>query len=246
MTIENLIASMMTENTGTHFLDSGGAYGRNWQRNKGLTVDALKEMPSATLEVSIREWQGKPHAELIPTVNIFHKLTSGVLELDERCETFNAMPVPDWGDQLYGVSDRGAAWLIDQKFCWNVDEGKFNTYNWAANLSQTLCGQFLSHDDGKYVLLQIHGGADVRGGYTDAKLFKLDDWAEEHDVYIDDCDFSVECHPDEWIGISWSGEWITNDGGSLTDDEALEFANYAGCVIGGPDVIINGDCRTGY
>jgi hypothetical protein len=69
MNIENVIASMMTENTGTHMLDSGGAYGRHWQRNKGLTVDALKEMPSATLEVSIREWQGKPHAELIPTVN---------------------------------------------------------------------------------------------------------------------------------------------------------------------------------
>jgi len=241
MNIENVIASMMTENTGTHFLDSGGAYGRNWQRNKGLTADILKEMPSATLEVSIREWQGKPHAELIPTVNIFHKLTSGVLELDDRCETFNAMPVPDWGDQLYGVSDRGAAWLIDQKFCWNVDEGKFNTYNWAANLSQTLCGQFLAHDDGKYVLLQIHGGADVRGGYTDAKLFKLDDWAEEYQVFDDGCGFSVECHPSEYISVSWHGEWINNDGGSLTDDEALEFANYAGCVIGGDDVIIEGD-----
>ena len=63
MNIENVIASMMTENTGTHFLDSGGAYGRNWQRNKGLTVDALKAMPSATLEVSIREWSGRPHAD---------------------------------------------------------------------------------------------------------------------------------------------------------------------------------------
>ena len=245
MTIENLIASMMIENTGTHFLDSGGAYGRNWQRNKGLTADILKEMPSATLEVSIREWQGKPHAELIPTVNIFHKLTGGMLELDDRCETFNAMPVPDWGDQLYGVSDRGAKWLRDQKFTWK-DEGQFNTYNWQANLSQTLCGRFLAHDDGAYILLQIHGGADVRGRYTDAKLFRLDDWAEQHDVYIDDCDFHVECHPNEWIGVSWSGEWINNDGGSLTDDEALEFANYAGCIIGGPDVIINGDCRTGY
>ena len=245
MNIENLIASMMTENTGTHFLDSGGASGRNWQRNKGMTAEILKEMPSATLEVSIREWQGKPHAELIPTVNIFHKLTGGMLELDDRCEAFNAMPVPDWGNELYGVSDRGAAWLIDQKFSWD-DAGQFNTYNWAANLSQTLCGRFLAHDDGKYVLLQIHGGADVRGGYTDAKLFKLDYWADEHDVYIDDCDFSVECHPDEWIGVSWSGEWINYDGGSLTDDEALEFANYAGCIIGGPDVIINGDCRTGY
>jgi hypothetical protein len=246
MNIENVIASMMTENTGTHMLDSGGAYGRNWQRNKGLTADILKEMPSATLEVSIREYSGRPHADLCPTVNIFHKLTSGILELDERCETFNAMPVPDWGDQLSGVSDRGAKWLIKNDFSWD-DQSGFNTYNWAANLSQTLAGSFISQiDDGNYVLLQIHGGADVRGGYTDAKLFKLNDWCEEHDVYIDDCDFSVECHPGEYISVSWSGEWINNDGGTLTDDEALEFANCAGCVIDGPDVIINGDCRTGF
>ena len=246
MNIENVIASMMTENTGTHFLDSGGAYGRNWQRNQGLTVGALKEMPSATLEVSIREYSGRPHADLCPTVNIFHKLTSGVLELDERCETFNAMPVPDWGDQLSGVSDRGAKWLIDQKFSWDDNSG-FNTYNWAANLSQILQGSFVSQiDDGAYVLLQIHGGADARGGYTDAKLFKLNEWCDDHDIYIDDCDFHVECHPDEWIGVSWSGEWINNDGGTLTDDEALEFANYAGCIIGGPDVIIGGECRTGF
>jgi hypothetical protein len=32
-------------------------------------------------------------------------------------------------------------------------------------------------DGEPYLLLQIHGGADVRGGYTDAKLFKpRDDW----------------------------------------------------------------------
>ena len=32
-------------------------------------------------------------------------------------------------------------------------------------------------DGEPYLLLQIHGGCDVRGGYTDAKLFKpSDDW----------------------------------------------------------------------
>lgn len=36
-TMDNLICEMLTENTGKHFLDSGGANGRNWQRNQGLT-----------------------------------------------------------------------------------------------------------------------------------------------------------------------------------------------------------------
>ena len=30
-------------------------------------------------------------------------------------------------------------------------------------------------NDEEYILIQIHNGADVRGGYTDAKLFKLND-----------------------------------------------------------------------
>jgi hypothetical protein len=36
-----------------------------------------------------------------------------------------------------------------------------------------LQGTFIDIDDEKYVLLQIHGGADVRGGYTTSKLFNL-------------------------------------------------------------------------
>ncbi len=42
--LERKIAEMMTENTGTHFLDSGGESGRFWQRNQGK--DFKKEQPS--------------------------------------------------------------------------------------------------------------------------------------------------------------------------------------------------------
>ena len=41
-TIEQTIFEMITENTGSHMLDSGGAYGRNWQRNQGKTIDDFK------------------------------------------------------------------------------------------------------------------------------------------------------------------------------------------------------------
>ena len=37
-TIEQTIFDMITENTGTHMLDSGGVAGRNWQRNKEKTL----------------------------------------------------------------------------------------------------------------------------------------------------------------------------------------------------------------
>ena len=40
-TLSQTICDMLTENTGTHMLDSGGDNGRSWQQNQGLTVDAL-------------------------------------------------------------------------------------------------------------------------------------------------------------------------------------------------------------
>ncbi len=45
MTIQQTICNMLTENTGTHMLDSGGEGGRNWQQNQGLTVAALEAAP---------------------------------------------------------------------------------------------------------------------------------------------------------------------------------------------------------
>jgi len=35
-----------------------------------------------------------------------------------------------------------------------------------------------------YALIQIHNGADVRGGYTDAKLFKVNEYAEYISEYM--------------------------------------------------------------
>lgn len=241
MNLENTIAAMMTENTGTHMLDSGGAYGRNWQRNAQMTLDDFKSRPSATLEIYYSERDGTPSVELMPTVDLFHKLTSGVIYLDDLCNEFNAMPVDDWhGDQL-GVSRAGSEWLELHGF--EYDERRdFNTYNWGNNFSQVLQGAFVKlHGDELYVLLQIHGGADVRGGYTDAKLFKLNDHAEEYNLYTDDCGFSVEAPDGGYINADWHGEWINADGGCLDDDDALAFATAAGANAENNTVTIAGD-----
>ena len=42
-------------------------------------------------------------------------------------------------------------------------------------MSQILQGANIIIDEDEYVLIQIHNGADARGGYTDAKLFKCED-----------------------------------------------------------------------
>jgi len=234
--IENLIAAMLTENTGTHMLDSGGASGRAWQRNQGQTVESLRAQPSATAEIYVREFQGQTTVEISPTVNVFHLLTGGALELDELCNEFNAMPVEDWHGDYYGVSTAGQEWLTRKGF---TEKGQaFNTYNWAANHSQVLQGQELELEGENYMLIQIHGGADVRGGYTDAKLFKLDDHAEYYNVITEDCGFS-DANGD--IALNWHGGWINQDGGCATDDDLLEFATAWGVTIENGSKTIPGD-----
>ena len=37
-TTEQVIYEMLTESTGKHFLDSGGATGRHWQQNQIKTI----------------------------------------------------------------------------------------------------------------------------------------------------------------------------------------------------------------
>jgi hypothetical protein len=46
-----------------------------------------------------------------------------------------------------------------------------NTYNEANLLSQTLLFNYFELEKEGYVVLQIHGGCDVRGGYTDPQVF---------------------------------------------------------------------------
>ena len=111
------------------------------------------------------------------TVNIFHYLTE-VLDIDNLCEQFNALECKDWdGDGAYGISKEQQEWLENN----GLSLGEtWNSYNGESNLSQALQGCNVNIEGNEsnfefpeYILLQIHQGADVRGGYTDAKLFRV-------------------------------------------------------------------------
>jgi len=175
---QKLVYAMLTESTGRHMLDSGGAYGRNWERNQAKTIEDFDNEQEQTIEKS--EWtdkNGKTYTEYLRTVSVFHYLSE--LELDQVCDKFNELNTDckDWeGDFGYGVSQAGADFLelVDME----SKSEPFNTCNGDSDLSQVLQGAWLEDADGDtYLLLQIHGGCDVRGGYTDAKLFKVEyDW----------------------------------------------------------------------
>jgi len=167
--VNKTIITMLQENTGKHFLDSGGIYGRHWERNERTTFES--ETP-VTYEI----WQD----EVEYTISVYHYLINAGLSFDTVCNEFNRLQDQsenwDADTECYGVSSE--AWdYLESQFDATV-ENVFNTYNGDSNLSQVLQGAYLDIDQDKYVLIQVHGGCDVRGGYTDAKLFKLDNWDE--------------------------------------------------------------------
>lgn len=165
MKIENIIYKMLTENTGAALCDSGGAYGRNWERNQNKKLKDFMAEPAAICDIS--------RGYLDVSFSVFHHLIN-TLELDEYCEKFNKLKCDDWDGDFYGTSKKQCDWLEKHGF-YISDKKEFNTYNWDSNFSQVLQGAFLKQGGytDEYVLLQIHGGCDVRGGYTNAKLFKV-------------------------------------------------------------------------
>lgn len=170
--VQKLVYSMLVENTGVHFLDSGGTDGRQWQRNQIKTIDDFYNEPEEMY------YFDETYKDLERTVSVFHYLTNDH-KIDEICEVFNKMNTKpnnwDANADIYGVSKE--AWKYLQLSALSLgSEVKilhtFNTYNYDSDLSQVLQGSHLEIDGEFYTLIQVHGGADVRGGYTDAKLLK--------------------------------------------------------------------------
>ena len=210
-----IIFGMLTESTGTHFLDSGGCYGRHWERNQKKSFDEFLESHEATLEITVNVNNNEPYFDF--TANVFHALKNN-LSYDSLCEAFADLPCDEWDGDFYGTSKDQSDWLKNRDFK-PKNEG-FNTYNFDCPLSQVLQGQELEREGEEYLLLQIHQGADVRGGYTDAKLFLLDDDEAFYRI------INPYIHSEF---LSWSGELINIEGQPPSDEELQEIAKKMGC-----------------
>lgn len=176
--IEDLLLEQFKTNTGTHFLDSGGESGRRWQQNATKTFADFMSQPAVTVEGLEDLKPGATTEDIWLSVDTFQYMLD-TLELDSLCREFNSRPVSDWDSEAaYGLSSDGEQFLTDQGL---EIQKPWNSYNYDSNLDYTLQGAGLifegqsNFEHPEYVLLQIHLGADVRGGYTDAKLYKLQD-----------------------------------------------------------------------
>ena len=171
------IYAMLIENTGKHMGDSGSAYGRHWQRNQSKTIEDFFNEPEQKITYDSR-YKGFERI-----VSVFHYLSE--LDIDEICEKFNDInrDADNWEGDFYGVSKEAQEYLVSLYYEYDYeidsnpygkDSSTFNTYNIDCDLSQTLQGSWITINEEMYLMLQIHGGCDVRGGYTNARLFKID------------------------------------------------------------------------
>lgn len=170
---KTLIQKMLKENTGIHMLDSGSAYGRHWQQNQSVkNWDKIPEI----------EYEIEDDGTVYYTISVYHYLINNLEEeLDEVCQEFNKLQDNDKNDDfaedsnnaLYGITVDGWKYLRDKLD--KLPLNWVNTYNYDSNLSQILQYVIVTIKDKKYVLLQIHGGCDARGGYTLAKLIPIND-----------------------------------------------------------------------
>ena len=173
---KELVYKMLTECTGVHMCDSGMTDSRHWQRNQKKSIDDFENEPE---EHIYREGD-----YIYRDLSVYHYLSE--LELDDICNDFNKINTncKNWDAEInedkyiYGVSKEAWQYLtkeIKVKYLDVKINRSWNTYNGESDLVQTLQGANLTINDEEYILIQIHNGADVRGGYTDAKLFKLND-----------------------------------------------------------------------
>lgn len=248
---ERSVLEQLTENTGRHLLDSGGAYGRSWEQNQGR--DFKSEQASS---VSVK------HGYVDLRHNVFHWLV-------ERCDY---QPELDAAFAAWAQSEKGAVetgrysgteivkradlpWLQSAEAFVGLDiepgddlldyplagvatgiygDGKpfvHNTYNGEDLVSQTLQYVYFTLDTdvpllkredengldlialdpdsepnlgggeddpailvwpaGEYVLLQVHGGCDVRGGYTRPRVYSVT--IEDGPSILDNAKASLYC-----------------------------------------------------
>ena len=173
---EQVIYEMLVENTGVHMLDSGGVYGRNWQRNQVRTLEDFELSKRVVGRFDVYE-DGKFEVDvslstfhfLVDRLDYDEELTKNLLEFADKDEDtkYDSWPetIEKWLERVDPFKD------VPIK---NDEWSSENSYNGESLLTQVIqfwYPRFVFDSDSAPIILQIHGGCDVRGGYTAPRVF---------------------------------------------------------------------------
>jgi hypothetical protein len=197
---DRVLADMLTENTGSHMLDSGGVYGRNWERHKNRDVQSFIDAPA----VNVTEYG--------IDLDLFHYLRERIEFMPDIQAEFD-----DWAE--LPENEKSNWYTLMEEWCEKHDDNNwrpsgFNSYNGDCLLSQTIQADYFTWKGKVYLMLQIHGGCDVRGGYTAPKIFR--EYGEPGIISYDWNSYTIQSDDDrkgERVCLDFRDGDVINEGG---------------------------------
>jgi hypothetical protein len=169
--MKGLAAQMLTENTGGNIVDSGGIYGRAWQRNQGRDFEAE---PSSSVTWSVH----RGRLSMCATISLYHWL---VLNFEPDAEMQAKIDTE-------GEIDDSRTWFdiaeeVAKAESTEADARRTYTYNESDNwdLSQDVQFWEVYTDDNyepTHLIVMVHNGCDARWGFT--KPYALRIKGEDH------------------------------------------------------------------
>jgi hypothetical protein len=174
--IDKVVSEMLKENTGSHFLDSGSAYGRNWERNQKVDFESA---PKIFLKFS----QYGEGSEIEFTRSIYDFLTENLVVHTSLQRSFSRFcnleenKGLNWFELEHKyIEKRKEKGLVVGGIYGDGDPIRDNTYNHDNVLSQDFVYSYWTDKVfGQCILLSVHGGCDIRGGYTRPRAFHCSD-----------------------------------------------------------------------
>lgn len=178
-----VIKSQLVENTGKHMLDSGDAYGRHWQQNQDHPP---WEQPAYIVHDgyvvhNVFNYLQDNVSRDRACVDIERALFAFAYSDEYRrdgwrvCITDFAEAVANHGWDIAGSEDLDDDTLETVYGYADVLGPEVSTWNTFNQETHSLTQCILGHDFGdlygEFVAVQIHNGADIRGGYTAPRIY---------------------------------------------------------------------------
>lgn len=166
--ITKTIDTLLKENTGVELCDSGGEDGRSWQKNQSRNFNKESKYTFDNNYISL---------------NVYHFLVDNLI-LTKESKHYQLLYCKFIKDsEEYQVTDTEN--FIDHLITRGISQAdnyivgdkpkSVNTYNHESLLSQSLQYIIFYNGDKYFIILQIHNGCDIRGGYTVPKIFEIED-----------------------------------------------------------------------
>jgi DNA-directed RNA polymerase subunit RPC12/RpoP len=146
--IENIANYMVKYNSGASMCDSGDAYGRHWEINKNIDMETVEPF-----EIEMDCYGDNDFYNVSVVMNTYKLLITHYT--DDICEEFNQL------------TNNAKHFILE-----NFTKDGNNTYNGDAALTQHLLYHYLGEDFEGRVIVQVHTGCDIRGGYSEPFMFQ--------------------------------------------------------------------------